>query len=186
MRIYKYLHSGGTGIILALAAVVLFAAPYGCSKEQKAPGQGAEKAPSAAESASQAPGAKDEARLHFDKGIEFSLRGDYDGAIKEYEAAIAINPNIPEAHNNLGFAYMDKGELEKAEQHQKKALELKPDLANGYFGLAMLYEKMGKGKEALANWKEFAKLSQPHSKWWMTAQEHIQALEGKKPAAPKK
>ena len=74
----------------------------------------------------------------------------------------------------------------KAVVHQKKALELKPELANGYFGLAMAYEKMGKKTEAIANWKEFSKLAQPHSKWWMTAQEHIQALEGKTPATPKK
>lgn len=173
MRIFKYLHSGGTGITMALVTAALLAAPYGCSKEgkEKTATQGTEQAA--------APATQDEAKTRFDKGVEFSLKGEIDSAIREYEAAIEINPDIPEAHNNLGFAYMDKGELEKAVAHQKKALELKPELANGYFGLAMAYEKMGRKEEAIANWKEFAKLAQPHSKWWMIAQEHIQALEGK-------
>ena len=150
MRIFKYLHTGGTGIIMAVAAAALLAAPYGCSKDSK-------------ETATQstvdaAPATQDEARAHFDRGVEFSLKGELDSAIKEYEAAININPGIPEAHNNLGFAYMDQGELDKAVVHQKKALELKPELANGYFGLAMAYEKMGRKDEAIANWKEFSKL----------------------------
>jgi len=184
MRIFKYLHSGGTGIALALAAAMLLAAPYGCSKDSKE---------AATQSTGEAaPATQDTARAHFDRGVEFSLKGELDSAISEYEAAIKINPGIPEAHNNLGFAYMDKGELDKAVTHQKKALELKPELANGYFGLAMAYEKMGKKVEAIANWKEFSKLAQPHSKWWMMAQERIQVLEGKAPmvtappAAPKK
>ena len=180
MRIFKFLHSIGTGIGLSLAAAMLLAAPYGCSKESK------EAARQGTEEQAAPPTTQDPARTHFNKGVEFSLKGDLAEAIREYEAAIKINPGIPEAHNNLGFAYMDQGELDKAVDHQKKALELKPDLANGYFGLAMAYEKMGKKTEAIANWKEFSKLAQPHSKWWMTAQEHIRALEGTAPATPKK
>lgn len=176
MHIFKYLHSGGTGAALFLVAAVLLSAPYGCSKDSKAPATQGTEAP--------APPTQDNARAHFDRGVEFSLKGELDAAVSEYEAAIKLNPGIPEAHNNLGFAYMDKGDLDKAVEHQKKALELKPELANGYFGLAMAYEKMGRKAEAIANWKEFSKLAQPHSKWWMTAQEHIQVLEGKAPAAP--
>ncbi|MFQ5736365.1 MAG: tetratricopeptide repeat protein [Thermodesulfobacteriota bacterium] len=180
MRILKSLYRDGKGLAVFAVAALLLAAPYGCSKESsKAPGPGEAVAPEAP-----APG-KDAAKERFDKGVEFSLKGEIDSAIKEYEAALELNPGIPEAHNNLGFAYMDKGELTRAVEHQKKALELKPDLANGYFGLALAYEKLGKKEEAIKNWKEFMKLSQPHSKWWMNAQEHINVLEGKtKKAAP--
>lgn len=193
MRILKYVHSNGSKIAVFIGAAMLLAAPYGCSKESKAPATKAEAPAMQGEmpaNHANLPGMQDEAKAHFDKGIEASLRGSLDDAIREYEAALKINDNIPEAHNNLGFAYLDKSEFEKAIEHQKRAIELKPDLANAYFGLAMAYERTGKGNEALVNWKEFSKLAQPHSKWWLTAQEHIKALEdlkGKDPkAAPKK
>lgn len=155
-------------VSLIVFSALMLAAPYGCSK-------GADQAK---EQTASAPAA-DPAKEHFDKGVQFSLKGQIDDAIKEYETVLTFNPNSPEAHNNLGFAYFDKNELDKAIEHQKKAIELNPNLANGYYGLALALESKGDKKAAIENWKQFAALSQPHSKWWMKAQEHIQALEGK-------
>lgn len=156
--------------LIALSALML-AAPYGCSKGSEP----------AKEQAASAPAA-DPAKEHFDKGVQFSLKGQIDDAIKEYEAVLTYNPNSPEAHNNLGFAYFDKNDIDKAVEHQRKALEANSNLANGYYGLALALEAKGDKKGAIENWKQFASLSQPHSKWWVKAQEHIQALEGKAPA----
>ncbi|MBI5586891.1 MAG: tetratricopeptide repeat protein [Deltaproteobacteria bacterium] len=157
----------------ALAAVVALAAgPIGCSKEQK---QAETKQRQPAQSASAA-------KEHFDKGVQLTMKGQTDDAIKEFEATLQIDPKSPEAHNNLGFAYYDKGDADKAIEHQKKALEGDPNLANAYYGLAMALEKKGDKEGAVANWKEFMKLAQPHSKWWMQAQTHIKNLEGKAPA----
>lgn len=165
-----------TASFIAFSALIL-AAPYGCSK-------GGEQ--SKEQTAVQAP-ASDPGKEHFDKGVQYSLKGQLDDAIKEYEAVLTYNPKSAEAHNNLGFAYFDKGDVDKAIEHQKMAVESNPNLANGYYGLALALEKKGDKKGAIENWKQFASLSQPHSKWWMKAQEHIQALEGKAlPKAAKK
>lgn len=166
-----------SGFMAFFAAVFLFSAVLGCSRE-KAPQQ-------KAQDAAVAPAA-DPGKEHFEKGVQLSLKGQHDEAIKEYEETIKINPKSAEAYNNLGFAYFDKGDADKAIEAQKKALEITPGLANGFYGLAMAYEKKGDKANAISNWKEFAKLSQPHSKWWMKAQEHIEALEGKKPKAAAK
>jgi len=164
-----------TASFIAFSAFIL-AAPYGCSKgDEKGKEQTAVQAP-----------AQDSAKEHFDKGVQYSLKGQLDDAIKEYEAVLTYNPKSSEAHNNLGFAYFDKGDIDKAIEHQKKAVEANPNLANGYYGLAPALEKKGDKKAAIENWKQFASLSQPHSKWWMKAQEHIQALEGKGQTAKKK
>lgn len=160
--------------LIAFSALVL-AAPYGCSKGGE---QAKEEAPV------QAPVA-DPAKEHFDKGVQFSLKGQLDDAIKEYEAVLTYNPNSAETHNNLGFAYFDKNDVDKAIEHQKRAVEINPNMANGYYGLALALEHKGDKKGAIENWKQFAALSQPHSKWWMKAQEHIQALEGKGQAKAK-
>lgn len=155
----------------ALAIVLLSAIlPYSCSKENKAPEQAKEQTATSA----------DPGKEHFEKGVQLALKGQYDDAIKEYEQTLKYNPSSPETYNNLGFAYMDKGDIDKAIESQKKAVELNPGLANGYYGLAMALEKKGDKPGALNNWKEFAKLSQPHSKWWMKAQDHIKDLEKKK------
>lgn len=164
------------GIAALFAALALGAVlPSGCSKESKSP-----------EGQQQAAQGADAAKEHFDKGVQLSLKGQIDEAIKEYEETIRLNPKSSEAHNNLGFAYMDKGDVDKALEHQKHAVEINPNLANAYFGLAMAYEKKGDKPNAIANWKKFSEMSQPHSKWWTKAQEHIQALEGKKAATAAK
>ncbi|MDP2689502.1 MAG: tetratricopeptide repeat protein, partial [Deltaproteobacteria bacterium] len=124
MSILRSLHKNGAGVVAFAAAAMLLIAPYGCSKEGgKAPETKQQ------EAAAPAAGAVDAGKEHFDKGVEFSLKGELDSAIKEYEEALKLNPNSPETHNNIGFAYMDKGDLDKAVEHQEKALELKPGLA---------------------------------------------------------
>ncbi len=164
----------------ALAAIVaLSIGPLGCSKD--------EKKTDTQQQQQQAPGSDMAAKEHFDKGVQHTMKGETEEAIREFEATLRINPKSPEAHNNLGFAYYDKGDVDKAVEHQKKALEGNPDLANAYFGLAMALEKKGDKEGSIVNWKQFMKLAQPHSKWWMQAQAHVENLEGKasaKAAAP--
>lgn len=159
-------------LVAALAAAAALAiGPLGCSKEEKK-----------VETQQQAPASEMAAKEHFDKGVQHTMKGETDLAIKEFEETVRIDPKSPEAHNNLGFAYYDKGDVDKAVEHQKKAIEANPNLANGYYGLAMALEKKGDKEGSIANWKQFMQLSQPHSKWWMQAQAHIKNLEGKEPA----
>lgn len=157
-------------VFLAAAFALVLNLQYGCSKSDQ--GAPAEKA--AAEAST-----SDLAKEHFEKGLQHTMKGEYDQAIKEYEETIKYNPESAEAYNNMGFAYMDKGDAAKAAELQSKAVELKPTLANGYYGLAMALEKKGDNEGAIKNWKEFVKLSEPHSKWWMKAQERIAELEKK-------
>ncbi|MBI5345240.1 MAG: tetratricopeptide repeat protein [Deltaproteobacteria bacterium] len=152
------------GAALIASALIL----SGCSRGEKA-----------AESPSPSATVVDEGKAHFDKGVQLSMKGQYDEAIKEYEETIKLNPKSAQAYNNLGFAYMDKGDVERAIESQKKAVELNASLANAYYGLALALEKKGDKKEALKNWKEFMKMSEPHGKWWLKAQEHVKALEKK-------
>lgn len=158
----------------ALAAFLVFA-PYGCSK-----GEQAQPAPSSQQAAA------DPGKEHFEKGVQHSLKGELDQAIKEYETVLTYNPKSAEAYNNLGFAFYDKGDFSKAVEFQQKSIELNPGLANGYYGLALALENTGDKKGALENWKRFSGLAQPHSKWWTRAQERIAALEGKAPVQAKK
>ena len=52
----------------------------------------------------------DEAVVHFHRGVALKDSGDLDGAIAEYRKALAINPDLADAHNNLGVALEAKGD----------------------------------------------------------------------------
>ncbi len=120
------------------------------------------------------------AREHFEKGLQFSLKREYEAAIEEYKKSLEFNPSIPEVHNNLGFAYLDKGNIDNAISEQKKALEINPNLANGYYGLALALEKKNDIDGAINAWKSYLNLAQPHSRWWIKAKERLDNLEKQK------
>jgi len=67
---------------------------------------------------------------HFGRGMARLMAppgfgGDLDGAVEDFEAAVAKRP-FAEAYFNLGTAYQKKGDVEKAKAAYKKALELEP------------------------------------------------------------
>ncbi|HHT9129605.1 MAG TPA: tetratricopeptide repeat protein, partial [Candidatus Brocadiaceae bacterium] len=49
-----------------------------------------------------------------ERGIEYGKKGMYDQAIKEFQKVAAIEPNVANAHYNLGLAYKKKGMLTEA------------------------------------------------------------------------
>jgi Flp pilus assembly protein TadD len=49
--------------------------------------------------------------------------GDAEGAIGEYRAAIAMRPDFPSAHYNLGVALAAQGSVAEARQHLQKAAQ---------------------------------------------------------------
>jgi len=51
-----------------------------------------------------------------EKGIEYGKQGRYDEAIKEFQKAAAMEPNIANVHYNLGLAYKKKGMSSEAEK----------------------------------------------------------------------
>lgn len=66
----------------------------------------------------------------YQLGAIFARKGKCDSAIIYFEKIIELNPNEPEAYNNLGYCYYTLDQLQKAKQMFEKALELKPDLTS--------------------------------------------------------
>ncbi len=65
--------------------------------------------------------------------------GNYDKAIKNFEAAAKFNPNHYSMHTNMAVAYRHKGELNKAIECSKKAIDLNPLISSLYGSTGMLY-----------------------------------------------
>ena len=51
-------------------------------------------------------------------------------AAAEYGEALRLNPDHPEAHNNLGAILYSEGKIQEATAHFAAAVRLKPDYAD--------------------------------------------------------
>ncbi|HEY6305543.1 MAG TPA: tetratricopeptide repeat protein [Candidatus Angelobacter sp.] len=66
------------------------------------------------QAAKQSPNAEtrsDPAKAYLDRGLALFHKGDKDGAIAAYRAAIRLSPSYAEAHNSLGVALSEQGQL---------------------------------------------------------------------------
>ena len=66
-------------------------------------------------------------------GTAKAAQGDFTGAIADFDAAIAAQPDLAPAYYDRGSARDDKGDHDGAVADYSKAIELKPDLADAYF-----------------------------------------------------
>ncbi len=67
------------------------------------------------------------ARKKFAEGNERYARGDYEGAVEAFKAAIAADPKLPGPYRNLGLAYRAQNRCTDALPNYEKYLQLKPE-----------------------------------------------------------
>ena len=73
---------------------------------------------------------------HLNLGVAYEKKGEWESAIKEYEAA---SKRLPMAYTYLGNIYFQKNELQVAEEYYRKAIKKDPENADAYNNLAWLY-----------------------------------------------
>lgn len=95
--------------------------------------------------------------FHNQLGLAYKEQGFLDEAIKEYEAALRINPKTIQSLINLGNACYSKGWYDKAIQTYFKAFEIDPNnvdahnnLANAYYQKRMFIQAINEYKKALS------------------------------------
>ncbi len=64
---------------------------------------------------------------YYNDGVKAQKEGDYERAVKLYERALKVEPNFPDALNNMGFSLRSIGKqyMDQAMQAYDKALKLK-------------------------------------------------------------
>jgi Flp pilus assembly protein TadD len=67
------------------------------------------------------------ARIHYDKGIEHSQKGNREEAIEEFKQAIAEHPTFTMAFNELGVQYLKLNRVDEADQAFQNALKIDPN-----------------------------------------------------------
>ena len=70
-----------------------------------------------------------------------------------YRRALALNPNVAETHNNLGFALQALGQLQDALACYQQALTLEPVYAVAHNNLGNVLQDLGRLSEAIASFQ---------------------------------
>ena len=84
----------------------------------------------------------------FNKGQDAHEKGDFQTAIENYEKALKILPDFPEAELQRGNAYQSLGKLDSAEAAFRRAIELRDDWSLAMASLGSLLVRKGAFPEA--------------------------------------
>lgn len=74
--------------------------------------------------------------------------GDTDEAIRAYRRALSIEPDNPDAHNNLGLLLADSGDPAEASKSYRRALRIRPGSAITHYNLGLALEALDRLDEA--------------------------------------
>lgn len=115
----------------------------------------------------------------------------FDKALDQFNAALALDPNDANTHLNLGAALLEKGkfdsskpdgggkaieELSRSIEHLNKGLELNNASLEGYFNRALAYQYMSLTRDAEAAWKQYLQ-KDSNSPWAEEARRNLKTLE---------
>ncbi len=88
-------------------------------------------------------------------------------AIRFATAAVALRPQSPGAHNNLGIALKGKGRLDEASAEYREAIRLQNDFAEAHDNLGIVLKDKGQLNEAIAEFREAIRIkknfAEPHN-----------------------
>jgi Tfp pilus assembly protein PilF len=91
------------------------------------------------------------AEIHHDLGVEALRGGRAPDAIREFDAALAIDDGFAEAHRGRGLVLdLAFGRTAEAERAYRRALELRPAFSEAHNDLGQLLARTGRWPEALA------------------------------------
>jgi len=102
---------------------------------------------------------KQEIKKRFEQAVVMLHAQQYDYAVKALHRVIELAPRMPEAHVNLGYAFLGGGDAKSARDFFMSAIDLKQDQMNAYYGLAIAAEKLNDIEMALGAMRTYVHLS---------------------------
>ncbi len=102
--------------------------------------------------------AANKVRKMYNDGYDALQRLDYKRTIEIFEAVLKLDPNMVEAHFNLGVCYRARGDVEKQIIHFREAVRLKPDMSDAHYSLGLAYSDARKYPEAALEFRKAVEL----------------------------
>jgi Flp pilus assembly protein TadD len=86
-------------------------------------------------------------------------------AREAYEAALALDPDQPEARFNLANLVLENGDLELAVAELRRVLQAAPDFADAHYNLAVALERLGGRAAARVHLEQYLSLEPESAPW---------------------
>ena len=100
-----------------------------------------------------------EIQTRFEQATVMLHAGQHEHAAAALHRLLALAPQMPEAHVNMGFALMGLKRPQAARDFFATAIELNPAQANAYYGLAMASDDLGQRPEAIGAMRSYLHLA---------------------------
>ncbi|MGD9832666.1 MAG: hypothetical protein AB7U92_07940 [Piscinibacter sp.] len=107
--------------------------------------------------------AASDVQRQFDAAVLLLHARRFDDARVLLLRVIALEPSLPEAHANLGFALLGLAQPQAARVAFERAITLRPEQANAYYGLALAMESLGDLELALGSMRSYLHLGRGES-----------------------
>ncbi|MBP5975272.1 tetratricopeptide repeat protein [Brasilonema sp. CT11] len=86
-------------------------------------------------------------------------KGDFKGAIADYNQALRINPNLADAYYNRGLARDELGDKQAAIADYNQALRINPNYANAYYNRGVARANLGDKQAAIADYNQALRIN---------------------------
>jgi tetratricopeptide (TPR) repeat protein len=103
-----------------------------------------------------------QARALYNQGVKFTKAGKYEDAVKAYQQAVSLKPDLAEAQHELGFALLKLKKYEEAIVAFKQALTLKPRNAETYRNIGLSYKALGQWSDASGAFRKAIEIKPDH------------------------
>ena len=129
-----------------------------------------------------------EAHAHYNRGIAYQSKSDYDRAIADFNQAIALHPKDAVAYYNRGIAYKAEGDLDRAIADFNQSIAINPKYMAPYFSRGRLDLFIGALPKALADLNQASELNPKHAyaALWLDIANKRSNLPSRLPEAMKK
>ena len=94
------------------------------------------------------------AEMHYNLGVGLQAQGDLEGAARQYNIAVELNPGYCVAWSNLGAVFQHLGFQDAAVESYVRARDLQPALVSAHSNLGVALNLRGRQQEALACFRQ--------------------------------
>lgn len=88
-------------------------------------------------------------QVYLLRGLAYHITGQYDLAIKDQSACLALHPNLVNAINNMGMSLNAAGRYDQAVQTLERILELNPNHVEQHLNLSQAFKGLSNREESL-------------------------------------
>ncbi|PKO33880.1 MAG: hypothetical protein CVU34_10960 [Betaproteobacteria bacterium HGW-Betaproteobacteria-7] len=105
--------------------------------------------------------AREELDRRFGEGVIMLHAKQYEHALTAFHRVLELDPRMPEAHVNAGYALLGMGRFQAAADFFDTATNLRPNQLNAYYGLGEALMAMGDRQGALQAMETYLHRSPP-------------------------